>query len=137
MNPGRAALIAAGGMVGAALRWLIVEVAFEATGSIPWGVLAVNVGGSALLAWAIVAARRLHRPRAWLDFIGIGFCGGVTTFSAFAVDSAELLRAGDPGSAAMYVALSVVLGIGAAVAVTAAVSGDHRTGQAGSTGPGA
>ena len=37
-----------------------------------------------------------------------GFCGGFTTFSTFSADAVRLLRAGNYGPAAAYIALSVV-----------------------------
>lgn len=39
----------------------------------------------------------------------VGFCGGFTTFSTFSADAVRLLRAGDYGPAAAYVALSVAV----------------------------
>jgi len=48
--------------------------------------------------------------------VGTGFCGGLTTFSTFAVDAAGLMRDSRAEVAATYLALSVVLGLGAFLA---------------------
>ena len=42
-------------------------------------------------------------------FLMVGVCGGFTTFSAFSLQTLELLQAGEVWPAAGYVAASVVL----------------------------
>jgi CrcB protein len=82
------------------------------SGRIPWPVLAINVAGSLVLG-ALVAVE-WRRPRARLllhDFGAIGFCGGLTTFSTFAVEIVELVRAEAVPEAIAYGALSVVLSV--------------------------
>jgi fluoride exporter len=111
----RAALIAAGGAAGAGLRWAVVTTV--AAGTFPWPVLAINVVGSAVLG--VVLAEEWSHPsaRLWLhDGAGIGFCGGLTTFSTFAFEVVDLARHGHGWMAAGYAASSVVLGIAAVVA---------------------
>jgi CrcB protein len=106
--------VAMGAMVGAGLRygvsrWLPLE-----PGEIPWATLWVNVAGSLLLgaiAGQALAPARHERTRALL---GTGFCGALTTFSTFAVELAELGRAGDATTLAAYALMSVVFGLGAA-----------------------
>jgi CrcB protein len=46
-------------------------------------------------------------PRA-RQFVTTGICGGYTTFSGFALETVRFLQASDIGSAALYIALSVV-----------------------------
>jgi CrcB protein len=46
-------------------------------------------------------------------FLFTGILGGFTTFSAFGVETVHLLREGHVGIAALYVGLSVIVGIGA------------------------
>jgi CrcB protein len=75
-----AALVALGAAVGAPMRYLASH--FLDRGW-PWGTLAVNLAGSAVLgtlAGAAVEGR-------WLALLGTGFCGGLTTYSAFAVQT--------------------------------------------------
>ena len=49
-------------------------------------------------------------------FLAVGFCGGFTTFSAFAFENAELLRGSHYFSFIAYAALTFILGIGCAAA---------------------
>ena len=43
------------------------------------------------------------------QFVMIGICGGYTTFSAFGLETADLLRSGRPGAAVANVLLSLAL----------------------------
>lgn len=81
----------------------------------PYGTLAVNVIGSFVVGF--VATLTLERVVMTQDLraaILIGFCGGFTTYSAFAWETLLLARDGSPFGAAMNIALQLVLGIGAA-----------------------
>lgn len=112
----RVVAIACGGALGAALRWAVLTLTTTPSG-FPWPVFVMNVAGCAVLG--VILAEEWNHPRARLllhDFGGIGFCGGLTTFSTFAVEVAELGREGRAGLAAGYLAASVVVGILAAVA---------------------
>ena len=107
----RALAIAIGGIGGAALRWSVVT-SVEA-GRFPWPVLVVNVVGSLLLG--VVLAEEWSHPRARLflhDAAGVGFCGGLTTFSTFSLEVVDLVRSGDTGTAVGYTVASVALTIG-------------------------
>jgi CrcB protein len=117
----RRAAIAGGGAAGASLRWAVLTTV-AVTGRIPWPVLAINVAGSMLLG-ALLAVEWDHpRSRLLLHDVGaIGFCGGLTTFSTFAVEVVDLVRADAVGAAVIYVALSVGLSIAGAVAGAAAL----------------
>jgi CrcB protein len=121
----RAAIaIAVGGAVGAIVRWGVFEAADPTTG-FPWPVFALNVTGSAVLGVALAQSRRTGAVVWWRDAVGIGFCGGLTTFSTFAVESAVLVRDGRSGLAVGYVLTSVAAAL-VAVWVGAAASGLPR-----------
>jgi CrcB protein len=77
-----ALLVALGAAVGAPLRFLA---AHHLDGRLPLGTLAVNVAGSALLG--LCAGLALDGDA--LALVGVGFCGGFTTYSAFAVQVVE------------------------------------------------
>jgi CrcB protein len=71
----------------------------------PWNTFAVNLLGSFLIGLVLEAGIKLHaHVRA---FHAVGFCGGLTTFSAFAVETARLWQHGHAGMAAGYIAASV------------------------------
>ncbi|GAA1757740.1 fluoride efflux transporter CrcB [Nocardioides hankookensis] len=80
-----ALLVALGAAAGAALRF---EVASRYDGRFPVGTLAVNVSGSFLLGLLSALALGQHP----LALLGTGFCGGFTTYSAFAVQTHGLGR---------------------------------------------
>jgi fluoride exporter len=115
------ALVAAGGMAGASLRYAVNELVPVAAGVFPWATFLVNISGSlALGVLAVVAVARWpgwHVPRL---FLGIGVLGAFTTFSTFANETRALLVAGEGATAASYVVASVAGGLSAAWLGTAA-----------------
>jgi CrcB protein len=113
----RAAAVGAGGAAGAALRWWIVSAAGVPAGALPWPILVANVAGSFVLG--VVMAVEVTHPSARTllhDGAGIGFCGGLTTFSTYAVDVVTLARTGRPAMAAVYAAVSVLVTVAALLA---------------------
>lgn len=104
--------VAAGGAIGASLRYLAgvgVARAFGA-GGFPLGVLIVNIAGSFLMGLFVVYAA--NRGATHLSpFVMTGVLGGFTTFSAFSLEAVTLFERGDTGQAALYVALSVICSI--------------------------
>jgi CrcB protein len=110
-------LAALGGALGALARWAVVLALPRSSGGWPWATLAVNLLGCLLIGvlLAVLAARRPDDDRL-RTFLGAGVLGGFTTYSAFAVEVADLLRAGTPVLAAGYVAVSVVGGLVAVAA---------------------
>lgn len=112
---GRSVAVALGGAAGAAVRWGLLVVA-DSKGDFLWPVLALNLGGS--FALGIVLAEEWTHPRARVllhDAAGIGFCGGLTTFSTFALEAARLLDQGREGVALAYASTSVLGTVGAVV----------------------
>ncbi len=96
-----------GGITGAAARWTVGELLSSPTSTL----LVVNTAGSFILGLATVightdAGRPLHLSPVRLG-LTVGFCGGLTTFSALAVDVADRLR--DGSGAALGLALASVL----------------------------
>jgi fluoride exporter len=116
----RAVAIAAGGVIGAALRWAVFT-SVDA-GRFPWPVLVVNVAGSLILG--VLLAEEWSHPRGRLllhDAGGIGFCGSLTTFSTFSVEVVDLARHGDEGTAVLYTVASLAATVAAVVAGAAAL----------------
>jgi CrcB protein len=105
-------LVAIGGAIGAALRFLSGVAILRLTGpaEFPLAIISVNVVGSFLMgAFVVVAA---HKGLTHLSpFVMTGLLGGFTTFSAFSLETVTLMERGDLGSAGLYVALSVGLSI--------------------------
>ncbi|GAA6174206.1 fluoride efflux transporter CrcB [Sulfitobacter pacificus] len=110
-------LVAFGGALGAALRFLSGVAVLRLTGpaEFPVAIIAVNVIGSFLMGvFVVVAAQRglTHLS----PFVMTGILGGFTTFSAFSLETVTLMERGAFGAAAIYVALSVGLSIVALMA---------------------
>ena len=111
------AWIAAGGALGSVLRWLLATaVQARADTNFPLGTLAVNVLGCAAIgalgAWLASPAGLREETRL---FVVVGVLGGFTTMSAFAWESVSLASTGAASRALLYVALSNVLCVGAAI----------------------
>lgn len=120
-------LVGVGGAVGAAARFAVTTAMLTRFGpTFPYGVLLVNVLGSFFLGVVVAISADPAAPRWPLALLGVGFLGGFTTFSSFAIDVIALLERRDPGAAALYVGASVVLSVAAAgigVAVGRALRG--------------
>ena len=86
-------LIGIGGMSGSILRYLINKNISHIYDSFPIGTFAVNIIGC-LLAGILFKYLSLNKDiNVELSlFLIVGFCGGFTTFSAFAIDSISLLN---------------------------------------------
>jgi CrcB protein len=101
------------GMQGLVQRWWGSAASPVGT-TFPYGTLAVNVLGSFVAGFvATYAIERAAVTATWRAAILVGFCGGFTTYSAFALESFELMRAGDPWRAGLNVAAQLVLGVAA------------------------
>lgn len=92
--------------------WLAGFIAARSGGNFPWGILAVNVIGSFLMALLLAwLPERFGPPETIRLLISVGFMGSFTTFSTFSVDSYGLLNGGEPGRALLNIGLNVVLGL--------------------------
>lgn len=93
---GKYFLIGLGGFLGSSARYLVSGWAADRWGAtFPFGTLIVNVTGSLLLGLVLTLTteRVLLNPQ-WRLFLVIGFLAAYTTFSTYAVESANLLTNG-------------------------------------------
>lgn len=107
------AMVAAGGAIGAVLRWLGAGWAGRLAGDGFWGTAFVNVTGSfvmGVLAIVMMDAFPGSWGR-WAPFAMTGVLGAYTTFSAFSLDTLFLIERGRHAAAAGYVAGSVAFSI--------------------------
>ena len=103
-------LVMIGGAAGATIRWSVSEVLPYDPGRFPWATFIVNVIGCLLIGFA---ARHFARGTdAWLG-LAVGGLGGLTTFSAFAVETRLLLADDRPMTALVYVAGTMIVGLAA------------------------
>ena len=105
--------VAVGGAIGSVGRFWLTAAMTGLTGPrFPWGTLLINVLGSFVIG--LVAGVTLTPTRVGLHpdmriFLMTGVCGGFTTFSAFSLQTLELMQAGETVPALGYAVGSVVL----------------------------
>src|SRR5690606_27549233 len=107
-------LVGAGGFAGSIARYLAATAIDKRLNShFPYGTLAVNLVGSFLLGilFAVLIKKTGTHSEGWKLFIGTGFCGGFTTFSAFAIQNVSLLEQKLAGTAMLYILLSMAGGL--------------------------
>lgn len=105
--------VALGGAVGSVARFGVGLFARALAPGWPWGTLFVNLVGSLLIGVLVGGFGLRPAPDALRLGLVTGVLGGFTTFSAFSMETIEMLRAGDTVSALAYVTASVVLGLAA------------------------
>ena len=105
-------LVAIGSALGGVSRYGLGLLIAQRWGqSFPWGTLMVNVLGSFLIGVCGAVLESPHRPNPSVlrDLTMIGFLGGFTTFSAFSLQTLQLLRDGRVAAALINVAASTAL----------------------------
>lgn len=121
-------LVALGGALGTGLREAIIQIT-PALGEFPIAIFGINVIGAFVLG-VLLEQLALRGPdegrrRRIRLFVGTGVLGGFTTYSSFATDTALLLGDGSLGVAALYAALTLVVG---AIATWAGIAVSMRRG---------
>ena len=124
------AVVAAGGVLGTAVRYGVAEAVPAPAGGWPTATFAVNLVGSVLLGVLLEGLARAGADSGWRLQVrllaGTGFCGALTTYSTLAVEVDLLARGSRPALAAGYALASVLLGLAGAAAGIAAAAGGHR-----------
>ncbi len=113
-------LVAAGGALGAMLRFALMEIAPAVTTptlvEVPWATLWTNVLGCLALG-ALNGALEVRPGRAWMQpLLGTGLCGGFTTMSTVVLEGSAMVGADFPIIALVYASLTIVLCLGAVTA---------------------
>lgn len=126
--PAVLAAIAAGGILGAEARYGLSRALPHRPDSFAWSTLLINLTGCLLIGVLMATLLQLPRPHSLArPFLGTGILGGYTTYSTFALDALQLVRAHRPGPAAGYLVATV---LGCAVAVWLAATLTERAWQA-------
>ena len=113
----RIAAIMAGGAIGTLARAGLAEALPPRGGQWPWATFVVNLAGAFILGWLLTRlAERSAPSRHWRFFAGTGFCGALTTFSTFQIETFEFARDGHVGLAVGYPVASIAAGMALAVA---------------------
>ena len=103
--------IAIGGAVGALCRFGMSNGVHALVGrGFPYGTLSVNLLGSIIMGTAyVMMIERMDISPEWRAGIIIGLLGGFTTFSAFSIETLNLLESGESLKAGLNILLSVTL----------------------------
>ena len=102
--------IAVGGSLGAISRYWVFTTMHRWLGQdFPYGVLSVNILGSVVMGFlSVLLVHRFHLSEEIRIGILLGFLGSFTTFSAFAMDTLNLINTGALVKAMSYILLSVL-----------------------------
>jgi len=106
-------LVGAGGAAGTMLRFLINRFSdsFSRSG-FPLATFFINCTGSFLIGLFMGMFFKDSAPDSlWKLLFITGFCGGYTTFSAFAAENLKLLQTNQFLTALVYILLSSIVGI--------------------------
>ncbi|WP_047864294.1 fluoride efflux transporter CrcB [Rubrobacter aplysinae] len=105
-------LVAGGGAVGAALRYLIGGWVVSRLGpDFPWGTFIVNVSGCLLIGAVLGLVEHGALPGGARLFLAVGVLGGYTTFSTFGYETLRLLEGGELLAAASNAFGQLALGL--------------------------
>ncbi|KPN13107.1 chromosome condensation protein CrcB [Bacillus australimaris] len=102
-----------GGLVGTLCRYELSQSVISQT--FPYATMIENVTGSLLLGFSTGYFIFKKGKKYLAALIGTGFCGGFTTMSTFSKETVLLLQNGQFTSSVMYILLSVIAGVGAAL----------------------
>lgn len=107
-------IVGAGGFIGAVLWYLMSQLPLDKSGVFPVNTLLINVLGAFVIGTVTaVGAKNTGLDPHLTLLLKTGICGGFTTFSTFALESASLLQSGRLTISAVYMLLSVTLCVAA------------------------
>lgn len=106
-------LIATGGALGSIARYWFGSIVSSRMGTrFPYGTFVVNLTACLMIGFSLTwLGRRTELNPAWRFLIPIGFVGAYSTFSTFEWETFANLQTGAFLIAALYVALSCLLGL--------------------------
>lgn len=104
--------LSVGGVLGTFLRYKITE-SQMILGTLSVSILVVNIIGAFILGLFVVIAQQWNLEAKYALFVAIGFCGSLTTMSAFALQTTNLMDNSQFGLAAVNIMANVGLSIGA------------------------
>ena len=105
-------LVFLGGGLGSGLRYLVTITMNQYSKVLPLGTFTVNMLGCLLIGLILGYAQKENTLTSNQTLLlATGFCGGFTTFSAFANENLELIKNGELFNFSFYTVGSVLIGI--------------------------
>ena len=105
-------LVFLGGGFGSGLRYLVTIAMNQYSKVFPFGTFTVNILGCLLIGLVLGYAQKENTLTSNQTLLlATGFCGGFTTFSAFANENLELIKNGEIFNLSVYIVGSVLIGI--------------------------
>lgn len=114
-------LVFIGGGMGSILRYFISQHLLLSK-HFPWSTLLSNLLATTLLSFLVVYLKTGDKPAWLLPLIGVGFCGGFSTFSTFSAENVQLFEQGQWALLAVNILLSVSAGFGVFLMISRAYS---------------
>jgi fluoride exporter len=106
------AVIAIGGMVGAAARFKIAQALPTTPGHFPWATFWTNLSGSFLLGFFLIVLLERFPPTRYVrPFVATGILGAYTTMSTYTVETALLIKDDHAVTALLYGLGSLAAGV--------------------------
>ena len=99
-----------GGGLGSLVRFAMGSLMAPFTGLFPWATLAANALAAVVIGWLFSSGVKSENEMLW-QFAAIGFCGGLSTFSTFSLETVQLIKSGHSMLAWTYIVLSVFLSL--------------------------
>lgn len=105
------ATVAAGGALGASLRYMAASITHSIMGhDFPYGTMLVNILGSLIIGYLLVLLPDSEEAIPYLRLLLItGVLGGFTTYSAFSIETLQLIQDGHLSKAGLNVVLTLLL----------------------------
>jgi CrcB protein len=103
-----------GSVLGAFLRYKLTESPLIFN-TLSVNILIVNIAGAFILGVFVVLSQQWHLDSKYSLFAAVGFCGSLTTMSAFALDSSNLLESNQYISFIVNIFTNVGLSIAALI----------------------
>ena len=105
-------LVFLGGGLGSTLRYLVASAMNQYSKVLPFGTFTVNILGCLLIGMILGYAQRENTLTSNQTLLlATGFCGGFTTFSAFANENLELIKNGEIFNFSVYTIGSILVGV--------------------------
>ena len=105
-------LVFLGGGLGSSLRYLVTIAMNQYSKVLPFGTFTVNILGCLLIGLILGYAQKENTLNSnQILLLATGFCGGFTTFSAFANENLELIKNGEIFNFSVYTIGSILVGV--------------------------